>query len=108
MPYPRVLNPLGFIFANLIIYWGGFESMWKLLTGIFVGRVLFEIMLRRHNDVRRSDIDWRAVADVPQRGPSAQQVGGCVHDEGQLGLEGLFGRLQAEYEHRWVRLRPRP
>ena len=61
-PFPRLLNPLGFIAANLIIYWGGFEATWKLLTGIFVGRVLFEIMLRRADDVHRPDIDWRAAS----------------------------------------------
>ncbi|HKT00866.1 MAG TPA: APC family permease [Rugosimonospora sp.] len=62
MPWPHVLNPAGFVSANLIIYWGGFEAMWKLLTGIFVGRVLFEIALRRRDDVRRADIDWRAAS----------------------------------------------
>ncbi len=61
-PFPKVLNPLGFIAANLIIYWGGFEAMWKLLTAIFIGRVIFEIALRRAKDVRRADIDWRAAS----------------------------------------------
>ncbi len=56
------MNPLGFIAANLIIYWGGFEAMWKLLTAIFIGRVIFEIALRRAKDVRRADIDWRAAS----------------------------------------------
>jgi amino acid transporter len=62
VPYPKVMNPLGFIAADLIIYWGGFEAMWKLLTGIFIGRVLFELALRRAKDVRRADIDWRAAS----------------------------------------------
>jgi amino acid transporter len=62
MPWPAVLNPAGFAAANLIIYWGGFEAMWKLLAGIFLGRVLFEIMLRRTGDTRRQDIDWRAAS----------------------------------------------
>jgi amino acid transporter len=61
-PYPNVLNPVAFISANLIIYWGGFEAQWKLLTAIFVGRVIFEIALRRAKDVRREDIDWRAAS----------------------------------------------
>jgi amino acid transporter len=61
-PYPKVLNPVAFCAANLIIYWGGFEAMWKLLTAIFVGRVLFEVALRRSKDVRRPDIDWRAAS----------------------------------------------
>ncbi len=61
-PYPKVLNPIAFISANLIIYWGGFEAMWKLLTAIFIGRVIFEIALHRNKDVRRPDIDWRAAS----------------------------------------------
>ena len=32
LPFPKVLTPVGFIAANLIIYWGGFEAMWKLLA----------------------------------------------------------------------------
>ncbi len=62
MPFPLLLNPLGFIFANLIIYWGGFEATWKLLVGIFIGRVIFEIELRRRDDTHREDVDWRAAS----------------------------------------------
>jgi amino acid transporter len=62
LPWPKVMNPLGFIAANLIVYWSGFEANWKLLTAIFLGRVLFEIALRRAKDVRRTDIDWRAAS----------------------------------------------
>ena len=61
-PYPKVLNPVAFCAANLIIYWGGFEAMWKLLFAIFIGRVIFEVALRRAKDVRRPDIDWRAAS----------------------------------------------
>lgn len=63
MPWPWLLNPIGFIAANLIIYWSGFESTWKLLTAIFVGRLLFEYRLRRA-DRSRADIDWRAASWV--------------------------------------------
>jgi amino acid transporter len=62
LPYPKLLAPVGFISANLIIYWSGFEATWKLLTGIFIGRIFFEIALRRAHDVRRADIDWRAAS----------------------------------------------
>ena len=62
MPYPKVLNPIGFISANLIIYWSGFEATWKILTGIFLGRVVFEIALRRSDSLKRTDIDWRAAS----------------------------------------------
>jgi amino acid transporter len=62
IPAPHILNPLGFISANLIIYWGGFEATWKLLTAIFLGRVIFEVALRRGNDQKRPDVDWRAAS----------------------------------------------
>ena len=61
-PVPKVMCPVAFCAANLIIYWGGFEAMWKLLAAIFIGRVLFEVALRRAKDVRRPDIDWRAAS----------------------------------------------
>src|SRR5580765_905613 len=59
MPFPKLLNPVGFCFANLIIYWSGFDVMWKLLGLILVGRVLFEFALRRA-DPKRTDGDFRA------------------------------------------------
>jgi amino acid transporter len=62
IPAPKILNPLGFICANLIIYWGGFEATWKLLTGIFLGRIIFEIALRRGTDQARPDVDWRSAS----------------------------------------------
>jgi amino acid transporter len=61
-PFPKFLNPIAFVSANLIIYWSGFEANWKILVAIFIGRVFFEIALRRQNDVRRTDIDWRAAS----------------------------------------------
>lgn len=62
LPRPALLAPIGFISANLIIYWSGFEATWKILTAIFFGRVVFEIALRRRDDVRREDVDWRAAS----------------------------------------------
>ena len=62
LPYPKVLSPFGFISANLIIYWGGFEATWKILAAISLGRVLFEIALHRSTDLHREDIDWRAAS----------------------------------------------
>jgi amino acid transporter len=62
IPAPLVLCPLGFVAANLIIYWGGFEATWKLLAGIFIGRIIFEIAIRRGDDQERPDVDWRAAS----------------------------------------------
>ncbi len=40
-PSPRLVLPAAFCSANLIIYWGGFESTWKLAIAVLIGLVLF-------------------------------------------------------------------
>lgn len=49
MPYPSVLIPAGFVFANLIIYWGGFEVMYKLDLAIILGLIIFGIGVASQN-----------------------------------------------------------
>ncbi len=41
VPAPRLLVPAAFCSANLIIYWGGFETTWKLACAMGVGLLLF-------------------------------------------------------------------
>jgi amino acid transporter len=94
VPYPKIMNPLGFIAANLIIYWGGFEAMWKLLAGIFVGRIVFEIALRRAKDVRRADIDWRAASWI-----WPWLVGTTI-----IGLMGRYGKGAHDVLPEWIDL----
>ena len=43
MPMPRLLLPAAFCSANLVIYWGGFDTTWKLVTAIAVGLALFTV-----------------------------------------------------------------
>ncbi|MGN8026676.1 APC family permease [Microbacterium sp. 22242] len=43
MPVPAVLLPVGFIFANLIVYWGGFHVTWMLAVGLLFGQVIYII-----------------------------------------------------------------
>src|SRR5205807_5336648 len=62
LPAAHLLAPAGFVAANLVIYWGGFEATWKLLLAIFLGRVLFEITLARTPPDDRPHIDWRAAS----------------------------------------------
>jgi len=38
-----VLAPIGFVAANLIIYWGGYDTTWKIEAGLGVGLVVFII-----------------------------------------------------------------
>jgi amino acid transporter len=43
VPMPRVLLPAAFCAANLIMYWSGFETNWKLGLAVVFGLVLFAI-----------------------------------------------------------------
>ena len=43
MPMPKVLLPTGFVSANLILYWGGYEYTWKIALALVVGLVIFGI-----------------------------------------------------------------
>jgi amino acid transporter len=43
VPAPAFVLPAAFCSANLIIYWGGFDSAWKLALAVLVGLVLFAI-----------------------------------------------------------------
>ena len=43
VPMPALLLPAAFCSANLIIYWGGFETTWKLACAMAVGLILFAI-----------------------------------------------------------------
>jgi amino acid transporter len=42
-PAPKILLPAAFCAANLIIYWGGFATTWKLAIAIVVGLAIFFI-----------------------------------------------------------------
>jgi len=42
-PVPALLLPAAFCSANLIVYWSGFETVWKLVVAMGVGVVLFAI-----------------------------------------------------------------
>jgi len=43
VPMPSLLLPAAFCSANLIIYWGGFETTWKLACAICFGLALFAV-----------------------------------------------------------------
>jgi amino acid transporter len=55
MPLPKLLLPAAFCSANLVIYWGGFDTTWKLVTAIAVGLALFTVgAWRRRTGAQRA------------------------------------------------------
>ncbi len=61
VPVPKIMLPLGFAFANLIIYWGGFASTWKLAIGLLIGQLIFLLAVRlRARNVDGPRARWRS------------------------------------------------
>ncbi len=63
MPGAAVLGPIAFIIANLIIYWSGFETIWKLGIAMVVGYVLIAIFMAI--DPERPKLQWRSAQWLP-------------------------------------------
>ena len=47
VPMPALVLPAAFFSANLIIYWGGFETTWKLALAMLFGLMLFTMGARQ-------------------------------------------------------------
>jgi len=63
LPGAKVIAPLAFIFANLLIFWSGLEVIWKLGVCIVIGYVLIGICMAF--DKQRPPLDWRSGMWVP-------------------------------------------
>jgi hypothetical protein len=63
VPGAAVLAPLAFIVANLIIYWSGFEVIWKLGICIVIGYVVIGVMMAF--DPQRPPLDWKSAQWLP-------------------------------------------
>ena len=64
VPLPRLALPAAFCSANLIMYWGGFETNWKLALAILAGLALFAL-----GAWRRRTGAWRTIGHAIWIGP---------------------------------------
>jgi amino acid transporter len=60
LPIAGVISPAAFIVANLIIYWSGWEVVWKLMLAIVVGFVILALTTLVRRD--KPTLDFRAAA----------------------------------------------
>jgi amino acid transporter len=58
-----VIAPLAFVVANLIVYWSGFETLWKLGICIVIGYVLIGIFMAF--DKQRPVLNWKTASWLP-------------------------------------------
>ena len=63
MPAAAVLCPLAFIVADLLIYWSGFEVVWKLGVVLVIGYVIMGILMAL--DPQRPPLDWKNAIWMP-------------------------------------------
>ncbi|GII26307.1 APC family permease [Planosporangium mesophilum] len=94
LPGAVVTAPLGFVAANLVIYWGGFEATWKLVVAIVLGFVIYQATAARTPRVDRSRTDWR----------SAVWIGPWLAGLTVIGFVGRYGHGARLYLPEWVDL----
>jgi amino acid transporter len=63
MPAAAVLAPIAFIVADLLIYWSGFEVVWKLGIVLVIGYVVMGILMAF--DKQRPPLDWKSAVWLP-------------------------------------------
>jgi amino acid transporter len=79
LPAAAVLAPAGFIIADLLIYYSGFETVWKLGIVLVIGYVLLGISMSL--DPQRPPLDWKSAVWLP-----AWLIGlGLISWQGQYG-----------------------
>ena len=84
VPIAKVVAPLAFIIASEIIYWSGFETVWKLGIVLVIGYVLIGISMAF--DKQRPPLDWKSAQWLP-----VYLLGmGIISWQGQFGPNNTF------------------
>ena len=84
MPAAAVIGPLGLLICSFLIYWSGFETVWKLGVCLVIGYVLIGVSMAF--DPQRPPLDWKAAQWLP-----AYLVGmGIISWQGQYGPDNTY------------------
>ncbi|CCB77733.1 MULTISPECIES: APC family permease [Streptomycetaceae] len=89
--------PVAFVVANLIIYWAGWDTLWRLGAAIVLGYLLLGacVVLRLNPEVPR--LDWRSASWLPAyllgMGVISWQGGFCSTGPAATRACGATGRL---------------
>jgi|SRR5580658_2777243 amino acid transporter len=84
MPGAAIMAPLGFVIADFLIYWSGFEVVWKLGIVLIIGYVLIAVSMAF--DPQRPPLDWKPAQWLP-----VYLIGmGVITWQGQYGPDNTF------------------
>ena len=90
VPMPALLLPAAFCSANLIIYWGGFGTTWKLICAIGVGLALFAVGA------------WRSRTGAQHTIRNAFWIGPWLGGQVLIGWLGRYGNGARNLLPNWV------
>jgi hypothetical protein len=65
MPGAGVLAPIAFVVANLLIFWSGWASVWRLGIAILIGYVAIGLTWLFSKHQRPTDLGWRQAGWIP-------------------------------------------
>jgi amino acid transporter len=65
LPLAGVLAPFGFVVANLVIYWSGWGTVWRLEAALGIGAVLFLAYRLLGDRARMPRLDLRPALWLP-------------------------------------------
>ena len=95
LPAAGVLAPIAFVVANLLIYWSGFEVVWKLGIVLVIGYVIIGITMAF--DPQRPPLDWKSAVWLP-----AWLIGmGLISWQGQYSGGGVAAPLNTGHLGFW-------
>jgi len=84
MPASWFIAPLGSLICSFLIYWSGFETVWKLGICLVIGYVLIGVSMAF--DPQRPPLDWKSAQWMP-----FYLVGmGVISWQGQYGPDNTF------------------
>jgi amino acid transporter len=84
MPAAWLIAPLGFVIANMLIYWSGFEIVWKLGIALVIGYILIGTWMAF--DKQRAPLDWKSAMWLP-----VYLIGmGIISWQGQYGPDNTY------------------
>ena len=90
VPLPKLLLPAAFCSANLIIYWGGFDTTWKLASAIAAGLILFALGA------------WRAQTGAQAKLRNAVWIGPWLAGQVLIGWLGRYGNGARNVLPNWL------
>ncbi len=64
LPWVNAIAYLGFLSSNLIVYWSGWETVWKLMIAVLIGYVILVVQELR-NPAATPKLEFRSGAWVP-------------------------------------------